>query len=496
MTKLELEAQLAKLQIEVGELHSENQELRLEKEKFRQTFYNNQAMMIITDFDGEILDANIVCQQITGYTREELRGKSIVKMGFYESLDERKAFLDLLLEQHAVRNLKKTLRKKSGDITHVLFSSSVIYINDRRRIVSSIIDITEQKKTEEALRDSLKFVNQMFNRAPVAMIVTNAGDRTILEANESFLKTHGLERHEVVGCSDVHLGIYGQPEYLGEYFDIIQREGMVENYETEYVLAGGEVRTVLLSGALINYQGQDCILTISNDITELRKFQQEMSRLDSLHIIGQMSASLAHEIRNPMTVVRGFLQMFQFEERYQEDDEVIKLIIKELDRTNDIITNFLSLSQKSHIDIKKSDLNDHIHSVLPLIIVDALKNGITVQAELHAEAPVMLDQGEFRQLLLNLVRNGVEAMPEGGRVSIRTYQSLRGICMEVEDHGGGIPADILARVGTPFLTTKTTGTGLGLAVCYSIAERHKASIKITTSPAGTVVQVLFPPAGP
>ncbi|MDD4775661.1 MAG: PAS domain S-box protein [Syntrophomonas sp.] len=494
MSKQDTATEIARLQAEIASLRGENQELRLEKEKFLQTFCNNQAMMIITDAEGTILDVNSVCQPTTGYTREELLGQSIVAMGFYDNQQERQLILDHLQEHRTLRNYEKKLRKKSQEIAHVLFSCSAIGVNGREMIISSLIDITAQKKVEEALRQSLRILNQMFNRAPLAMIVTTVKDRTILEVNEAFLKINGQVRQDVVGRSDMHLQAWAKPNDLYEYFDILLREGSIENYETEFVVANGQIHTVLLSGALIFYQGQECILTIFNDITELRNFQREMSRLDNLYVIGQMSTSIAHEIRNPMTVVRGFLQMMQLEERYQQDKEIITLIIEELDRTNEIITNFLSLAKKSHLDIKRADLNDHIHALLPLLTVDALKNGVTIQAELGAVIPVMLDQSEFRQLLLNLVRNGIEAMPEGGRLTIRTSDGSEGLNLEIVDSGGGIPPEIMARIGTPFLTTKSGGTGLGLAVCYSIAERHKANMRIKTSPAGTMVTIVFPPA--
>jgi two-component system, sporulation sensor kinase C len=122
----------------------------------------------------------------------------------------------------------------------------------------------------------------------------------------------------------------------------------------------------------------------------------------------------------------------------------------------------------------------------------ALKNEVYVETRLEHIPDISFDKGEIRQLLLNVTRNAIEAMPSGGTLTIQTFEDNRGINLVVQDEGKGLPPEIVEKIGTPFITTKEHGTGLGLAVCYSICERHNAIITIDTSSTGTRFKVTFP----
>ncbi|MEQ8237314.1 MAG: ATP-binding protein, partial [Syntrophomonadaceae bacterium] len=226
--------------------------------------------------------------------------------------------------------------------------------------------------------------------------------------------------------------------------------------------------------------------------TEIRQYETEISRLDHLNLMGQMAASIAHEVRNPLTSIRGFLQLFESHYSYRADKETIALMIEEVDRINDIISTFLSLAQKNTLTFKLQSLNKTVSNLMPLIMTDALKSDVYIETELNDVAPSLIDANEIRQLLINLVRNGIEAMGEGGTLKIKVSEDSNGVSLAVLDQGTGIPDDVLDKIGTPFFTTKLNGTGLGLAVCYSIAEKHGARMSFDTGPDGTSFQVTFP----
>ncbi len=232
-------------------------------------------------------------------------------------------------------------------------------------------------------------------------------------------------------------------------------------------------------------------MTIANDITELRHYQQEVARLDRLHLIGEMSAGIGHEIRNPMTTVRGFLQLLGGKDRYARDKAYIDLMLEELDRVNAIITEFLSLAKDKPVEKKIRSLNHKIRTIFPLLRADAMKQGKNIEMELADLPYITIDENEIKQLILNLVRNGLEAMPPGGQLTIKTFQSNGEAVLAVQDQGTGIAPEVLEKIGTPFFTTKDQGTGLGLAVCYSIVQRHNARINIKTGAAGTTFYVSF-----
>ncbi|OQA10966.1 MAG: Sporulation kinase E [Firmicutes bacterium ADurb.Bin373] len=241
--------------------------------------------------------------------------------------------------------------------------------------------------------------------------------------------------------------------------------------------------------------GALCFRTIFTDVTESKLYKKEMARLDRLHLVGEMAAGIAHEIRNPMTVVRGFLQFFGEKSDLSKYKGYLDLMIEELDRANSIISEFLSLARNKAVELKESDLNTLIKNIFPLLQADGLVADKFVELDLQDVPKLKLDEKEIRQLIHNLARNGMDAMPSNGTLKIRTYLESEEVILAVEDQGGGIPPEIAENIGTPFFTTKDTGTGLGLAVCYSIAKRHEARIDFETGPGGTTFFVRFKVSG-
>lgn len=230
---------------------------------------------------------------------------------------------------------------------------------------------------------------------------------------------------------------------------------------------------------------------LKEEINRREHLEKEIARLDRLNLVGEMAAGFGHEIRNPMTVVRGFLQLLEDKKGCAQYKEHFVLMIEELDRANSIITEFLSLAKNKAIDLKAGSLNAVIHALLPLIHADGIQSDKQVQVELQEIPDLFFDEKEIRQLILNLARNGFEAMLPGGILFIKTFENGEGVVLAVQDQGKGIAPDAIEKLGTPFFTTKDEGTGLGLAVCYSIAARHNASIEVKTSPSGTTFLVRF-----
>lgn len=232
-------------------------------------------------------------------------------------------------------------------------------------------------------------------------------------------------------------------------------------------------------------------LKVAEDITEQKRIEKEMARLERLSLVGEMAAGFGHEVRNPMTVVRGFLQLLGEKKELTHYKEYFKLMMDELDRANSIITEYLSLAKNKVLDLKAGNLNTVVNALLPLIYADGINSDKQVKIELQETPDLFFDEKEIRQLILNLVRNGFEAMPSGGHLTISTHGDFQEVVLSVQDEGTGIAPEVLEKLGTPFFTTKDTGTGLGPAVCYSIAARHNATIEVKTGPSGTTFYVRF-----
>ncbi|MGV3288610.1 GAF domain-containing sensor histidine kinase [Bacillus wiedmannii] len=243
---------------------------------------------------------------------------------------------------------------------------------------------------------------------------------------------------------------------------------------------------------VIAYPYDDGICCIFKNITEKKQYEQELKRLSNIDLIGQMAAGISHEIRNPMTTVRGFLQLLKEEPTYEKHNKHFNLMIEELDRANSIITEFLSMGNTRKSDLQMLDLNSIIRDIIPLIKIDTHNQNKYIQVDTNDIPELPLNRNEIRQLLINLYRNGLEAMDTGKVLNISTYKEGRDcVVLAVRDQGKGIRPEVLEKLGTPFYTTKDNGTGLGLGICYAIAARHNAKIEIQTGLEGTTFFVKF-----
>ncbi len=236
----------------------------------------------------------------------------------------------------------------------------------------------------------------------------------------------------------------------------------------------------------------ECRLLAFQDISLQKETDATIARLDRLNLIGEMAASIGHEIRNPMTSVRGFLQILSSKEEYHEDLDFFDLMIEELDRANGIISEYLGMAKNKTVDLQPHDLDQIVTSLYPMIIADANYKEMDVKLELGKPPMLLLDTQEIRQLIINMTRNGLEAMSPKGVLVIGTKVEDDEIVLFIKDQGLGLAPELIDKLGTPFITTKEKGTGLGLAVCFSIAARHNARITFETGPEGTIFYSRFP----
>lgn len=231
---------------------------------------------------------------------------------------------------------------------------------------------------------------------------------------------------------------------------------------------------------------------IIQNITELAQLRDEVGRMERLSIVGQMAASITHEIRNPLAVIRGFIQLMR-ERSPAGQQEYYRIVMEELDRANLIISDFLSLAQNREVQKEMTSLNPIISELLPLLNADANLRGQTLLVKLQEPLPhLLLNDREIKQLLLNLVRNGMEAMEDNGTICIFTYSEGEYVYLKITDEGDGISEEALKHLFEPFFTTRSKGTGLGLPLCLSIVEKHNGWIDVkSTEGVGTSFIVKF-----
>lgn len=225
----------------------------------------------------------------------------------------------------------------------------------------------------------------------------------------------------------------------------------------------------------------DGVVMIVQDVTEEEKIRTELDHVERLTLVGQMAAGITHEIRNPMAVVRGFLQLMR-EKSPGELDSYYQIVMDELDRANGIINDFLSLAQSRVSDKEVVQLHHIIEELSPLLWADANLRGQSVELSRCPALPLLkLNVREIKQLILNLSRNAMEAMDAKGILTLETRVNSCTVELTIRDTGSGIAQDKLADLFTPFFTTKSQGTGLGLPLCLSIVERHNGTIRVDSA---------------
>lgn len=321
----------------------------------------------------------------------------------------------------------------------------------------------------------------------IALLNTKAA---FIETNPALGKMLGYDIEELNNYSFLDLT---HPQDLDKEMELFSQlvRGELDDYNVEkrFIQKDGNI----LWGYVRATRGKNTphIIYMVGDITQRKKFEEEAIRLERLNVAGQMAAGISHEVRNPMTTVRGFLQLLKAKEEYKKDTEYFDLMIEELDRANSIMTEFLNISKVSNTDLEQGNLSEIVNTLAPLIKADALASGKDLEVHTLVVPDLQLNSKEIRQVILNLARNGLEAMDDRGTLIIKTYAETGEVVLSVQDRGKGIPPEVLGKLGTPFLTIKENGTGLGLLNCYSIAHRHNARIVVETGDYGTTFYVRF-----
>jgi PAS domain S-box-containing protein len=335
---------------------------------------------------------------------------------------------------------------------------------------------------------------KLFMSNPCAMAISELDSGKYVVVNDALLHILGYEKADVIGKTVLELSLFAD---INKYYmarQLLRKDGYLRNFEA---LINGKnnrlINGVFTVDLFIN-KGITYFLSVMHDITAKKQLEQEIPRLEKLNIIGQMSAGISHEVRNPMTTVRGFLQLLRKKVEYANHKEYFDLMISELDRANLIMSDFLSITKDEQIATKyeRQSLHELLEKIYPLINADALEKNMQLEYLISDLPPIIMNDKEIRQLVFNLARNGFDAMTAGGTLTIKAACHNDCVTLTVEDQGTGIDKSILDKLGTAFLTTKKNGTGLGLAICFDIVERHNATIHVDTSPKGTVFEICFP----
>jgi signal transduction histidine kinase len=230
-------------------------------------------------------------------------------------------------------------------------------------------------------------------------------------------------------------------------------------------------------------------------IMEKTRMQKELQRAEKMNAIGQLAASVAHEIRNPMTVVKGFLQLFQDNTKLSNTElSYIHLMINEMDRAEAIIHDYLSLAKPDVHQHRFINCLECVTSLVDLLSSYALlTNNILIELDAKEEMYVRGSRNELNQVLLNIMKNGIEAMRNGGTLRVGLYKREGHVHIQIEDTGIGMTSEQVNRLGTAFYSLKEKGTGIGLMVSYQLVEQMNGRIEVESIPGkGSTFTLIFP----
>ncbi|MBC2725448.1 MAG: PAS domain S-box protein [Desulfosporosinus sp.] len=344
-------------------------------------------------------------------------------------------------------------------------------------------DITEQKSAREDLIKSKEETVSILESMTDSFFAINS-DWEFTYINGPAEKAFGKCREELLGKKLTEVFNLHEASHLN--YQAAMNEKRSITYEIVSEMLGNTWVEIKL------YPIENGLTIYFQDISSRKKSEEEMARLDRLNLVGQLAAGIGHEIRNPLTTIRGYLQLIGAKSDYAILKPTFDLMISEVDRANSIITEFLSLAQTKKTELKLQNLNDILEQLYPLLEADAFFQNKQIRFTLGEITYLELNAKEITQLILNLTRNGLEAMEEKGCLTIESYLQDDKVVLAIEDEGCGIPLENIKKLGTPFFTTKDTGTGLGLATCYKIVESHNANICVDSSPTGTTFYISFP----
>lgn len=486
--------------IDITQRKEAQEALRLSEEKFRGIFRQSPIGIAVYNPTGQLIDVNTAMTDILGIESiDDVRHFNLFADRHFKHGDEhilnKLAILSYEeeLDFDKIRSVKAYKTNKTGKSFIKYFISPLRYPDGSiEGFLVQVQDITQQKKAAEALQTSEANLRRLTDNM-IDMIgqVNIAGDyEYITPSCHSML---GYEAEEMLGRSFYEFVHPQDMENVKEHFTSAFRSKTFSKFDYRYLSKDGSyiyVETVV--NIIFDKKGRIYgAVLVSRDISDRKRMESELSRLDRLKTVGEMAAGLGHEIRNPMTTVRGFLQMLGDNTEFRDYQEVFDLMIEELDDANSIISEFLSLAKDKPLYSEQGNLNDILMAIYPLISADAIKSDKEVKMQLKNIPDLMLDSKEIRQLIFNMTRNGLESMKAGQVLTIKTYQEDDMIVLQIQDQGCGIQDEILDNLGTPFYTTKDMGVGLGLPICFNIAARHNARIDVNTSSQGTTFWIKF-----
>lgn len=380
------------------------------------------------------------------------------------------------------------------DIKLTLTMSGILLLLGLGGVVS-LFWMQSHLRSKKLLQDTQALTSEMVANIPEGIIVCGA-DGLITYINDIAIRLLGLDATHSESMSGIPAADVLQSDIWTLRSRINDQQPVVEE---EMDLDVGAEKKLPVSAVATNIVTEEGVLVghmfMIRDLSQVKQLQEEVRKADRMAAIGHLAAGVAHEVRNPLSSIKGYATYFGmlFDEG-SENRKAAEVMSAEVDRLNRVISELLEMARPAEINEKPTDIRELLESSLRLVKQEAENAGVTVSMDIAPEVgKVPVDPDRMTQAMINLYVNAIQAMESGGRLHVRARMQGPRLVLEVADSGPGLPAEALPRVFDPYFTTKQTGTGLGLAIVNKIIEAHGGSVLVErTGPDGTTFAIILP----
>ena len=478
---------------------------KIPKELLADILESMDGGILVIDKNGRIISFNHSAEEITGYKREEALDKECCHILKSDLCKEACPLKETMETGEPIFNYEIMITNKAGDRVPVNMTTSPLRSSNNEIIgaVENFRDLTKHKGLWGKLREERNKAQQYLNIAGVVIVAINEKG-TVSLINKKGCDVLGYKEDEIIGKNWFDLCVPERfREERNETFQKVMAgiEEEVEDYENIILTKSGEKRIIAWHNTSLTDEKGRIIGTLSSgeDITQRKQTEEELIRSEKLASLGKLAASVVHEVNNPLAGIMIYLKLLL--KKYKEEkiqtkstEEQLLKMEKELDRTTRIIRNLLDFARQSEPSTKPIEINKVIDAALLLVRNQINLENISLEKNLDLDLPLVLaDFDKIQQVLINIMLNAIQAMPEGGKLIITT-SAARGskiggtqkntVRIDIKDTGVGIPKENLNKLFTPFFTTKEKGkgVGLGLSVVHGIIGKHKGKIDVESEP--------------
>ncbi|MFP3985422.1 MAG: PAS domain S-box protein [Candidatus Bathyarchaeia archaeon] len=468
-------------------------ELSKREAKLNAILESSPEAITISDLDGNIIECNRAATDLHGgQSKKDLIGRNVFELIAKKDVKRANQNLKKTIEQGSVKIVEYTLRTKDGREFPGELSASVVKDSSGKPecFVTMTRDITERKKAEAELRRLATIVTDSND----AVTVVDMGGK-IISWNKGAEDTYGYRKDEALGMDVLKIVPEDKKQETLDVIGKIKMNEAVGSFETKRLAKDGRVLDVWLTVTkLVDAEGNAVALaTTERDITEKKRLEERLRSSEKFTILGQLASSVAHEIRNPLGVIKNSVYFLNVKLKEHADERVAKhLRIMEgnVNSANRIISDLLDVGRNSVGAVEPADLNRILERALASLSVP---ENIKVITKLEKIPEMLLDPGRIQRVFVNIIENAVEAMPEGGRLIVELSRFGDSVEISFKDSGVGIPEENMQRLFTPLFTTKTRGLGLGLTICKQIVEGHQGDVEVKSKVGnGTLFIVRLP----